>query len=90
MRVIAALLVSAVLLGCSTTAKLERLEAEAERTGDWSEVYKYQEILAKYEYAEGRSCPDGSAIACNRRPGGQTCQCVSKASLNRELYDSVF
>ena len=90
MRVVAVLLLSAAMLGCSTTSKLERLEAEAVRTGDWSQVEKYQLILAKYERGNGLNCPDGSSRVCMKQTGREACHCASRASVNRELYGSIF
>ena len=72
----AVMLAALFLAGCSSFQSLEELEAEAIRTGDWSQVEERERILAKRQAREGISCPAGFVSVCLKYPGDPLCKCV--------------
>jgi len=69
-------LTALIAVGCAPTPSLEELEAEAEVTGDWTEVERYERTLARRE-ARTLSCPSGHIRFCEEYLGGERCTCVA-------------
>lgn len=73
------------LIGCAPVTTLEELEAQAYVSGDWSEVEKRERIIARREARKGPTCPGSAVAVCERRVGGQRCNCVSRDALRDML-----
>lgn len=77
----ACMLMLCFLAGCAGQLSLEQLEAEAARTGDWSEVEKREALIAKRKEREGPDCAEGLTKACYNHMSGDRCECVSPRSV---------
>ena len=67
---------AAVIVGCAPTPSLQELEAEAEVTGDWTEVERYERALARRAARQGPMCPTGQVSFCESYLGSEQCRCV--------------
>ena len=63
--------------GCAPTPSIEALEAEAETTGDWTLVERYERMVAREEARRLPSCPSGQMLLCEELLNGQRCSCSS-------------
>lgn len=62
--------------GCAPAPTLEQLEARAEVSGDWSEVERYERMMARRASRRGPSCPAGKILYCEEEIGGERCACM--------------
>ena len=65
------------IVGCAPMPSLGELEAEAEVTGDWSDVERYERAMARRETRNGRMCPTGQVSYCEQYLGSEDCRCVA-------------
>lgn len=72
-----------LLVGCAPVKSLEQLEAEATRSGDWTEVEKRERILARANENTGVSCPVGYVSFCQTFAGRERCDCVSRQGMRQ-------
>ena len=70
------------LSGCATAVPMAELEAEALRSGDWSEVEKRERLIAKRKRSDYKRCRRGATNVCVVRGGDRVCQCVDRASVH--------
>ena len=73
------------IVGCAPTPSLEQLEAQAEVTGDWSDVERYERAMVRRETRNGRSCPTGQISYCEAYFGMEECRCVDGDKMNAYL-----
>jgi len=65
------------LVGCAPRPPYEELVAEAELTGDWSEVEKYKRMNRNMNRIEDEeACDDGFALVCRTKSARSDCACV--------------
>ena len=69
-------LTALLAVGCAPTPSLKELEAEAEVTGDWTEVERYERMLARREARNMPSCRSGEVRYCEDYIGGERCACA--------------
>ena len=77
-------LTALVAVGCAPTPSLEELEAEAQVSGDWTEVERYERMLARRE-ARNMSCPTGQLRYCEEYIGGERCTCARDGQIRALL-----
>lgn len=66
------------LVGCSSRPSLEKLEEEAMRTDDWSEVDKRIRMERSMGWHDpDEKCPSGEALLCSKKGEREFCECVS-------------
>ena len=71
-----AVLMMVFAVGCAPVPSLEELEAKAEITGDWTDVERYERMLARRDVRSGLSCPAGKIRYCEEIIGGERCMCA--------------
>jgi hypothetical protein len=79
MKFITVVLTVCLLWGCSSYSTLEELVAEAEQTGDWSEVEERERILVKRAERHGALCSKGEVYMCEKG----RCSCLPSESLDK-------
>ncbi len=67
--------------GCAPVPSYDDLEAQAEATGDWSLVERYERMMARRELTRGPSCPNGKILYCENMVSGERCACTSSDAL---------
>lgn len=75
MKMLSILLISA-LVGCAGQQTLEELEYEALTSGDWTEVEKREQLLARKSKREGVDCPEGLTNICFEQGMKISCECL--------------
>jgi len=72
------LIILCVLFGCAARPPLAELQAEAEQTGDWSAVEKYQRQNKLMHRVDGsQPCKNGYVLHCRKKSETEFCTCVS-------------
>jgi len=82
MKMLSILLISA-LVGCAGQQTLEELEKDALVSGDWTEVEKREQLLARKGKKEGTDCPEGLTNVCYEQGVKISCGCVRPRPGNR-------
>jgi hypothetical protein len=82
MKMLSILLISA-LVGCAGQQTLEELEKEALISGDWTEVEKREQLLARKSKREGQDCPDGLTNICVEQGMKASCECLRPKPASR-------
>ena len=80
--VVAALLMA----GCSGYQSLEQLEAQALVSGDWSEVEKREELIARRAQRNGPKCPKGYSAVCETGVFEKRCTCADRDQTRALLF----
>jgi len=75
MKTLSILLIFA-LVGCAGQKTLEELEYEALISGDWTEVEKREQLLARKGEKEGQDCPEGLTNICFEQGMKVSCDCL--------------
>lgn len=73
---VAALLCIALSAACAPLPSYDDLQAEAEATGDWSEVERYERMMARRDLRRTPSCPAGQTLYCEALLGSERCMCA--------------
>lgn len=77
-RYVLSLLLLVALVGCTARPPYDDLVAEAEQTGDWSAVRKYERMNKKMGVVDGNSqCKNGYVFVCGKKSATEECGCVS-------------
>lgn len=81
------LLVLSILLlaGCAEFQTLEELEFTALQSGDWSQVERRENNIARRTAQRAIQCPSGSMPVCEERARGERCSCMSRDDVARML-----
>jgi hypothetical protein len=67
-----------LLAGCAVGPTLEDLESRALLTGNWAEVEKRENALARRQQRAGVQCPTGYVSLCIERFGDSDCGCLHR------------
>ena len=62
--------------GCESFVSLEKLEAEAMLTGDWSAVGRRERIIERRKMRNFMQCPPGFVGYCEQIASREDCTCV--------------
>ena len=65
-----------ILVGCSARPTLEQLEAEANKTGNWTAVERREELILKRLESTAPGCPVGMSKRCFQDRIGVQCFCM--------------
>ncbi len=85
MKKLTILICISFLSGCATAVPMAELEAEALRSGDWSEVEKRERLVAKRKRGQYKRCPGNATNLCVARGGDMVCQCADRNSIRGML-----
>lgn len=85
MKYLTTLICIAFLSGCAVGIPMQELEAEALRSGDWSQVEKRERLIAKRKRSGQTKCPRDSVAICESRAGGLSCHCTSRSMMQNVL-----
>lgn len=86
MKFLTILICMAFLSGCAVRIPMQELEAEALRSGDWSQVEKRERLIAKRKRSGQIKCPRDSVAICDSRGSHTRCECTSRTSMESMLY----
>lgn len=80
------LVMSIILLaGCAEFQTLEELEFAALQSGDWSQVQRRENNIARRTAQSAIQCPSGAMLVCEERARGERCSCMSRDEVARML-----
>ena len=75
MKILSVLFVC-TLVGCGGQRTLDELENEALNSGDWTEVEKREQLLARKSESQGQDCPEGLTNICFEQGIKASCECL--------------